>query len=511
MLHGILAVGSLLVIGILDYMTGPRVAVLLFYVMPVCVLAWYAGTRPGVLLAVASALVWYQAQALDPNPQYEGWLLVWNAFIACSVMVISAVLSATVSQRTVELAHANAILKAEVAERTAAQAKLKLLNETLEQRVAERSAAAEARARELSRSDFALRRQTGILQSILKSIGDAVVVADAESHIVLFNPAAERLLSLSASELGAELVQGVDPQTGEEAPPPAWVWPLASAVDGKTVDGHEVFVREDAGADPAWLSATSRPLVDDSGKPQGGVAVFRDVTPHKLLEKQIIEISDREQCRLGQELHDGLCQHLVSTAFAAGLLRDNMAARKLSEAVRVDVICDMINQCISQSRQLARGLYPVRLEIDGLASALEELAQRTRTLHNIDCVFNSEGPALIADPVAGFNLFRIAQESVNNSVKHGKCDHVTISLDAVEDEVTLAIVDNGVGVPIPGPNSEGMGLHIMNYRAQMIGATLDIRRGINGGTMITCSYRNENRPKESNSARSGDSKEDIPR
>lgn len=516
---GLGAISTIFVIGFLDYLTGPRFALLVFYLAPVCFGAWFAGKRTGLSLATVATLIWYLAQSMDPTHEFTGFVLVWNAFIGFGVMSVAATLSAKVAERltieaelritqkdlesrvqerTRELAKANEILKAEVAERTEAQTKLRMLNETLEERVAERSAAAEHRARELSNSEAALRRQTAILKSILKNIGDGVMVADSQGRILLFNPAAEQLLKITGLQIGASVTQVIKTASANELPTPGWVGPVAEAVKGNTVDGLEIFVRDSSG-NHAWLSATGRPMVDEKGNLEGGVVVFRDVTSHKLLEKQIIEISDREQCRLGQELHDGLCQHLVGTGFAAELLRETLQARHLAEASRATAISDMIHQAITQARQLARGLYPVRLELDGLASALEELAQRTRALHNIECHFTTEGSAIISDAVAGFNLYRIAQEAVNNAVKHGRCDSITVSLEAVEDEVTLTITDNGVGVPASGYSADGMGLHIMTYRAQLIGGTIDIRRGIAGGTVVTCSYRNENRAKQPDS------------
>ncbi len=102
--------------------------------------------------------------------------------------------------------------------------------------------------------------------------------------------------------------------------------------------------------------------------------VLSDITSRKLMEKQITDISDREQRRIGQDLHDSLCQHLVSVAFAGELLRENLARQTVPEATQAEAIVEMVNEAISEARNLARGLYPVRLEVDGLASALEELA-----------------------------------------------------------------------------------------------------------------------------------------
>lgn len=190
-------------------------------------------------------------------------------------------------------------------------------------------------------------------------------------------------------------------------------------------------------------------------------------------------------------MHDTLCQHLVSIAFASELLRQKLENYHLPETSQAEAILEMVNDGISQARHLARGLYPVRLEIEGLASALEELAATTQARNNVFCQFSCEEQVLIRDPVAGNNLYRIAQEAVNNALKHGRCKSISIGLGAVEEEVILTIKDDGVGFPEGLVSNAGMGLHVMNYRARMIGASLDIRRGAGGGTIVLCSFHNE--------------------
>jgi signal transduction histidine kinase len=267
--------------------------------------------------------------------------------------------------------------------------------------------------------------------------------------------------------------------------------PLLRAIRGEIIDGAEVFLRPSEASEGFWLTATGRPLMDEQGRIQGGVVVYTDISSRKLMEKQIAEISDREQRRIGQDLHDSLCQHMVSIAFAAELLRDKLERHNLAEAAQAENIAGMVNEGISQARNLARGLYPVRLEVDGLASALEELAAAAQARNNVNCHFACDEQVFIHDEVAGNNLYRIAQEAINNAIKHGRGKNISIGLGAVEDEVTLTVKDDGAGFPEALDAGRGMGLHIMNYRAKMIGAFLDIRRGAGGGTIVICSFHNE--------------------
>jgi signal transduction histidine kinase len=211
---------------------------------------------------------------------------------------------------------------------------------------------------------------------------------------------------------------------------------------------------------------------------------------NRLLEQQILEVSEREQCRVGQDLHDGLCQHLVSAAFAAAVLRARLAEKNLPETGDADQIADMLNDGLTQARKLARSFYPVRLEAEGLASALEEFADHVRDVTKLRCDFRCEGSPLLPDFTAGAHLYRIAQEAVSNAFKHACAKNICIVLSAVDNRVTLTVSDNGTGFSSVFKNSAGMGLHIMQYRARMIGASLDIGPGLAGGTTVVCSLKN---------------------
>ncbi len=501
-------------VGELDYVTGPMVALMDFYLIPVIFVAWFVGRWSGVFIAVIATLIWFGAKLMDPGSIDKHWLFLWNGLQRLGLFASVGLLTSEVAERkrveqalrqaqegletrvrerTQDLAHANDALQGEVLVRAQAEKKLKVLNETLEERVAERSADAEQRARELAHSESALRQQTSILQSILNSMGDGVIVADASANILLSNPAADRLIraGLGTGDLReqAENPQTYLPQTLTARA--SNEHPLLRAIRGETIDGAEVFLRPSEAAEGLWLSATGRPLIDHQGRIQGGVVVYTDISSRKLMEKQVAEVSDREQRRIGQDLHDSLCQHLVSIAFAAELLRDKLERKALAEAAQAETIAEMVNEGISQARIMARGLYPVRLEVDGLSSALEELAATVQARNNVACHFACDERVLIHDEVAGNNLYRIAQEAVNNAIKHGRGKNISIGLGAVEDEVTLTVKDDGIGFPESLDAGRGMGLHIMNYRAKMIGAFLDIRRGAGGGTIVICSFHNE--------------------
>jgi PAS domain S-box-containing protein len=235
-----------------------------------------------------------------------------------------------------------------------------------------------------------------------------------------------------------------------------------------------------------------KPVMDADGKAVFLIVEARDITEHKRLEQDILEAASAERRRVGQDLHDGLGQQLAGIALLSRALQQKLASRALLEAQEAQTIVDLANQAVSQSRALARGLCPVDLTEDGLVDALRELAANTEKIFGIPCEFRCESPASVADRVAAAHLFYIAQEAVNNAVKHRHAGTITISLTGGADGISVRIKDDGVGLPKDPAASKGLGLRTMRYRADAIGAFLDIRSVPPRGTIVRCYVR---RPK----------------
>src|SRR5262245_14866345 len=224
--------------------------------------------------------------------------------------------------------------------------------------------------------------------------------------------------------------------------------------------------------------------------PDEVVVLVRDVTDRRRLEKEILEISSREQIRIGQDLHDGLGQHLTGVTFLSRALENKLAALSLPEAADAAEIGQLVLQALSQTRNLARGVFPVELESSGLVQALIELADTVEKLFKISCCFEGDGSILLHDRHLANHLFRLAQEAINNSVKHGKAKRVIIDLRRSGDKTVLSVRDDGVGFSALGLKTNGLGLRIMHYRAQKIGGALEIQSAQNGGTVVSCSFQN---------------------
>jgi signal transduction histidine kinase len=218
-------------------------------------------------------------------------------------------------------------------------------------------------------------------------------------------------------------------------------------------------------------------------------ALTEEMAERERLEHELLEVSEREQRRIGHDLHDSLGQHLTGAALAAQVVEEKLATVGRPERTDANKVVELIEEGIVLSRKLAKGLHPIELEAEGLMQALEELAATSSELFKVSCRFECDSPVLIRDSAVSGHLYRIAQEAVSNAVKHGKAGKISIQLDSLDEGIVLRVKDDGVGLPDLPVRSAGMGLRIMAHRAAMIGATFTARRGDSGGTTVACVIR----------------------
>lgn len=211
------------------------------------------------------------------------------------------------------------------------------------------------------------------------------------------------------------------------------------------------------------------------------------------LEHEIVKISDIERQRIGEDLHDGLCQYLAGLACAATSLRDDLENLKLqSEADAASKLARLLEDAVVQARDLAHELVPLHLAQVGLVLALESLTQTVSQLHGIACNFEFHGTSRKFGDMESRHLYRIVQEAVNNAIRHGKAQSILVSLHADHRVTQLQIVDDGLGFS-PDATSSGMGLNIMHYRARQAGGELIIGHPQSGGTLVSCTaIKNKN-------------------
>lgn len=212
-----------------------------------------------------------------------------------------------------------------------------------------------------------------------------------------------------------------------------------------------------------------------------------EIAARKRLEGEILKAGHEEQRRIGQDLHDGLGQQLAGIAFKAALLKRSLAENAPQAVEAAEEIEELTREALSQTRQLARGLAPVVLDAGGLMMALEDLATGISNVFGVQCAFVCERPVYVDDDAAAMHLYRVAQESVNNAIRHGKAKRITVELELAGPKVLLRVQDDGQGFTEPRDGRPGMGLRVMEYRARVLDGTLTIERALSGGTVVTCS------------------------
>jgi len=217
-------------------------------------------------------------------------------------------------------------------------------------------------------------------------------------------------------------------------------------------------------------------------------ALRAEIRRGQELEKEVLAISDREQRRMGQELHDGLGQELTGLGYLAETLYSDLTARGIAEAAAADRLADGIQQAMNKARSIAKGLVPVEIHPDGLTAALQQLANTAENRYGIPCRFRCDRAAPLHDPAAGHQLFRVVQEAVTNAAKHARATQIAIELEHDDGQITIRVQDDGVGIPGDLDETAGVGLRIMQHRAAALGATLKIRSSADcTGTEVICS------------------------
>lgn len=210
---------------------------------------------------------------------------------------------------------------------------------------------------------------------------------------------------------------------------------------------------------------------------------------NRELEQQILEIGDDERRRIGLDLHDGLGQHLTGISLISETVAQQMASGHNPDPANIETITRLVSESVRITRDLAKTLSPVTLERDGLIAAVEELANTSCSLFGIDCRPEIDCEEMPLDLTRSLHVFRIAQEAVNNSVRHGKAKNVRIRLSHDKNQVSLTVTDDGSGLSQKTVVNPGLGLRIMQYRAQILGAKLSAERaGPSGGTIVTCLF-----------------------
>lgn len=335
------------------------------------------------------------------------------------------------------------------------------------------------------RAESELREQTQRYQSLVEASPDAIFVLK-KGRIEFVNPEGLRLFGVNsaADVLGKSpfdffrrdrrevIEQRID---------------QLSMADGASPLVDEELVRPDGST--RWVTVSAGMFEDDRG--MAVQFILRDVTDRRRLETELLEVTDNEQRRIGHDLHDGLGQQLTAMEMKCfnlmeDLKADDLGPIKKSLRKQAAQINQALRQCITATRSIARGLAPVALKHEGLTGALEKLASITSVPGKIKCRFICRAPVVIDNFQTVKHLYRIAQEAVNNALKHARMRHIDITLTLEHGTLRLQITDDGRGLPKRGDKRAGMGLEVMRHRAHVIGASLGIESMPGKGVSVTC-------------------------
>jgi PAS domain S-box-containing protein len=337
------------------------------------------------------------------------------------------------------------------------------------------------RIAEHRRAEKALREADERLRAIVQTSDDAIVGRSLHGIIETWNEGAERMYGYTRREMIGQSVVPIVPADRlaefEET--------NARIARGERVKPFETArVHKSGRIIPVSLSMS--PIRDAGGKVVGAATIARDISERKELQAEVLQVAEEEQRRIGQELHDSVQQELTGLGLLAQIIFEGAAGGLAVDVKLAERVAKGIAETNRKVRLLSRGLIPVEVHAQGLMSALAELATRTSQLCGLDCRFECGQPVELADGLTATQLYRIAQEAVNNVVKHAQATELGLHLSRQDDRLILRVVDNGIGISDEDAAGKGMGLHIMAYRAGVIGGWVHVARTSPAGTAVTC-------------------------
>lgn len=328
-----------------------------------------------------------------------------------------------------------------------------------------------------------IQEQYEFLEDVLESITHPFYVLDVQDYSIL---RANSAAGLDSGEIGGKCY-ALNHHREEPCDDPECPCPLKEVLRTKKSMVTE-HIHHDEDGNTRYTEVHGFPLFDVNGNVVQMIEYNLDITARKQLERIIVETSEKERTRIGQDLHDGLGQLLTGIKYMSDVLEKKLREKSLEEVADLVDIIKIINEAIVQTKILTKELYPVKIQSDGFISALQEYALRISRMYGLNCRFEYDHPIIVKEHSTATHLYRIVQEAVNNAIQHGRADQIIIQLAAHDGQTTLCVKNNGIDIAENIDSIKGIGIHSMTYRAKMIGASLTIQSDEPQGTVITCSW-----------------------
>jgi two-component system, chemotaxis family, CheB/CheR fusion protein len=353
----------------------------------------------------------------------------------------------------------------DISERKDHEEQIRRMNVALEQQIRERTA-------ELENSE-------ALARAMLQSAPDAIISVDRTGAIERFNPAAERIFGYTAAQAIGKNAAMLTIDAHADV--------LAVDVRRYLVDRRAGMIDKTYALEGLRADGSCFPIeatVNEIDRQGCFVCVVRDVSSRRLLQRAVANISDEEQRRLGQDLHDGAQQELVGLGLLAAALARSLEAAGRAEAATARRLSEGLTHAVEFVRSSARELIAAEVQSLGLSVAIKTMVERLQEQVEARCRFSCKGKVAGLDSQKLAQVYRIAQEAINNAVKHSGARNIDVMLTCRSGQLTLVIRDDGCGFDIDGESSTGMGLGIMRYRAEIIGGRLRIDHADGGGTVV---------------------------
>lgn len=337
------------------------------------------------------------------------------------------------------------------------------------------------------RAEEALRLSEERYRTLVETSPDAILVWDLSGRVTAGNRRAVQLHGLEdISQLKEQsLYQFLVAEDRERI-----AQAMARIASQQTVERINYRMRRYDGS-PLDCELSASALPDAQGRPALFVGVIRDISEKVKMEKEILDIGERVQRSIGHDLHDNVNQLLTVASLRLKAVQHKMEDGRLPDEEELNLLADMLKQAMVSISQLARGLSPLSLEQGRLALGLKQLANLVAS-EEISCRAEVD-ETIEVDSNTAIHLYRIAQEAVNNAIKHSGASSIVISFFKEGRDLVLEVSDNGRGLA-DRRGSRGMGLNLMRYRADMIYAELSILPGREKGTTVSCRLRERNVP-----------------
>ncbi|HSJ03854.1 MAG: PAS domain S-box protein [Verrucomicrobium sp.] len=340
-------------------------------------------------------------------------------------------------------------------------------------------------ADEFSRLSAALHEQEALFRQIVDNINEVVWVLDGNRQVIYISPAYERVWGRDreGTVRGNPLWNQFIPQEHLQK---LKVLFETLYSEGKPVHFEYPVIRKDG--ERGWIEASALPVRSPSGQIHRVVGISRDVTDRKMLEEQFLQISEQERQRLGHDLHDDACQRLASLKMRCEVLVASLRTEQSPSLPLAQELKSQLSGTSALLRDIARGLSPVEMDGEGLMLALRKLVGLAETIYEVPCFFECEQTVLVSNTDAANHIYRIAQEFINNAARHGHPSRIDMVMETDWESVSLTVTNDGVPFKEPTGESSGMGLKIIRYRANAIGAFVSIRprNHPDGGTIAEC-------------------------